>query len=118
MRIYTVIKPTRVESATKDGATAAILERRRVAMTWSNTANGAWATYGREIGPSYVIGINYEKRRHKKVEVRSRKSVEMVKVRQTHWIAHYYVFYEDFLKSAGIRVKQNSRNFVLERVKK
>ena len=111
MRIYTTIKPTRFEAGSKWAAMNMILTRRGVvAQTWSDTAVGAYANIRRGVGPDYVLGINLEKRRHRMVDGK--------KVRDTYWIAHYYVFYTDFLKSTGLRVVQKSRNFVLEKARK
>ena len=113
MRIYTTFKPTRVESSTKCEVTTKIMRGRHfVSVTWSSTSCGAWAKIGGSGAgdPDYVIGINYEKRRNRKT-----KGGE--KIRETHWIAHYYIFYVDFLKASGLRVVQNSRNFRLEKVK-
>lgn len=107
MRIYTTIKPTRFEAGSKCAAMNMIQNRRGVVtQTWSDIAVGAYAS----IRPDYVLGINLEKRRHRMVDGK--------KVRDTHWIAHYYVFYTDFLKSTGLRVVQKSRNFVLEKARK
>ena len=111
MRIYTTFKPIRVESDTKRGIVDKVVGRRGLVASWSGWCVGAYSTPGFGRDNEYVVGINYEKRRHRKTSTGE-------KVRETHWVGFYYVFSRDFLKATGLRVVQNSRNFRLEKAKK
>lgn len=90
MRIYTVLKPRKIEATTKAG----IFNKLQLGGYTSNSYGTGYSN-----GHYSFTMVNFEKFRRKRG------------IRRGHWVAYAYTFSYEFLKANNLKVKQNLRNF-------